>query len=103
MCTGRMHTAGEEFPPVHDLMSRMYPPDPDHDGRRMMMRHDRGNWNLFSAPVIWATQKVQGINGQFRRLHMRKRNALIGLAIVIVAGGWYAFRPERLFVNRTVN
>jgi hypothetical protein len=34
---------------------------------------------------------------------MRKRNALVGLAIVIVAGGWYAFRPERLFVNRTVN
>ena len=34
---------------------------------------------------------------------MRKRNALIGLAIIIVAGGWYAFRPERLFVNKTVN
>ena len=34
---------------------------------------------------------------------MRKRTALIGLAIVVVAGGWYAFRPERLFVNKTVN
>jgi hypothetical protein len=34
---------------------------------------------------------------------MRKRNALIGLAIVVVAGGWYAFRPERLFVDKTVN
>jgi hypothetical protein len=34
---------------------------------------------------------------------MRKRNALIGLAIVVVAGGWYAFRPERLFVDNTVN
>ena len=34
---------------------------------------------------------------------MRKRNALIGLAIVVVAGGWYAFRPERLFVNTIVN
>jgi len=34
---------------------------------------------------------------------MRKRNATIGLAIVAVVGGWYAFRPERLFVNRTVN
>jgi hypothetical protein len=34
---------------------------------------------------------------------MRKRNALIGLAIVVVAGGWYAFRPERLFVDQTVN
>jgi len=34
---------------------------------------------------------------------MRKRNALIGLAIVVVAGGWYAFRPERIFVNQTVN
>jgi hypothetical protein len=34
---------------------------------------------------------------------MRTRNALIGLAIVVVAGGWYAFRPERLFVNKTVN
>jgi len=34
---------------------------------------------------------------------MKTRNALIGLAIVVVAGGWYAFRPERLFVNTTVN
>lgn len=34
---------------------------------------------------------------------MRKRNALVGLAIVVIAGGWYAFRPERLFVNQTVN
>jgi hypothetical protein len=34
---------------------------------------------------------------------MRKRNALIGLAVIVVAGGWYAFRPERLFVNKTVN
>jgi len=34
---------------------------------------------------------------------MRTRNALIGLAIVVVAGGWYAFRPERLFVDNTVN
>ena len=34
---------------------------------------------------------------------MRKRNALIALAIIVVAGGWYAFRPERLFVNKTVN
>ena len=34
---------------------------------------------------------------------MRKRNALIGFAIVVVAGGWYAFRPERLFVDKTVN
>ena len=34
---------------------------------------------------------------------MRKRTAIIGLAIVVVAGGWYAFRPERLFVDRTVN
>jgi hypothetical protein len=34
---------------------------------------------------------------------MRTRNAIIGLAIVAVAGGWYAFRPERLFVNKTVN
>ena len=34
---------------------------------------------------------------------MRKRTAIIGVAIVVVAGGWYAFRPERLFVNQTVN
>ena len=34
---------------------------------------------------------------------MRKRNALIGLAIVVVVAGWYAFRPERAFIDRTVN
>ncbi len=34
---------------------------------------------------------------------MKTRNALIGLAVMVVAVGWYAFRPERLFVNTTVN
>ena len=34
---------------------------------------------------------------------MKTRNALVGLAIMVVAGGWYAFRPERLFLNTTVN
>jgi hypothetical protein len=34
---------------------------------------------------------------------MQKRSLVIGAAIVAVFGGWYAFRPERLFVNRTVN
>jgi hypothetical protein len=40
---------------------------------------------------------------RIRESQMRKRNALFGLAIVVVGGGWYAFRPERLFVNKTVN
>src|SRR5574341_1081940 len=34
---------------------------------------------------------------------MKKRNAVIVAAVVVAAGGWYAFRPERLFVNKTVN
>ena len=34
---------------------------------------------------------------------MRTRNILIGLGIVVVVSGWYAFRPERLFVDKTVN
>ena len=34
---------------------------------------------------------------------MRRRKAILGLAIIAVTGGWYAFRPERLFVNKTVN
>jgi hypothetical protein len=34
---------------------------------------------------------------------VKTRTAFIGLAIVVVAGGWYAFRPERLFVDTTVN
>ena len=35
---------------------------------------------------------------------MQRRTAVIGLAAVaIVASGWYAFRPERLFINKTVN
>ena len=36
-------------------------------------------------------------------MNYSKRNALIGLAVVVAAGGWYAFRPERLLVNKTVN
>jgi hypothetical protein len=35
---------------------------------------------------------------------MQKRRILLGAAaLVLVLGGWYAFRPERLFVDQTVN
>ena len=35
---------------------------------------------------------------------MNKRLIVLGIAAVIVlAGGWYAFRPERLWINQTVN
>jgi hypothetical protein len=34
---------------------------------------------------------------------MQKRNVIIGVLVVLGATAWYAFRPERLFVNQTVN
>lgn len=34
---------------------------------------------------------------------MSKRNIAIALGIVVLAVAWYAFRPELLFVNKTVN
>jgi len=34
---------------------------------------------------------------------MSKRNILIGVGAIVLAVGWYAFRPELLFINRTVN
>jgi Electron transfer DM13 len=34
---------------------------------------------------------------------MSKRNILIGVGVVVLAVLWYAFRPELLFVNKTVN
>ncbi|MEW5915377.1 MAG: DM13 domain-containing protein [Gemmatimonadota bacterium] len=34
---------------------------------------------------------------------MKKRNAVIVVAVVAAVGGWYAFRPERLFIDNTVN
>jgi hypothetical protein len=34
---------------------------------------------------------------------MGKRNIIIAVAIIIVGGLWYAFRPELLFVNQTVS
>ncbi len=34
---------------------------------------------------------------------MSKRNIFTGAGLVILALGWYAFRPELLFVNKTVN
>lgn len=33
---------------------------------------------------------------------MSRRNLIIGVAVVAALGGWYAFRPERLFVDQTV-
>ena len=34
---------------------------------------------------------------------MQRRTALIAAIAILGAGAWYAFRPERLFVNQTVN
>jgi electron transfer DM13 len=34
---------------------------------------------------------------------MSKRNALIVLGVIVLGGLWFAFRPERLFVNQAVN
>lgn len=34
---------------------------------------------------------------------MQRRSVLLGGLAVVAAGAWYAFRPERLFVNQTVN
>lgn len=34
---------------------------------------------------------------------MNKRSAVIAIAILVLAGLWYAFRPELLFVDKTVN
>ena len=34
---------------------------------------------------------------------MSKRNIVIGAGVLALAVGWYAFRPELLFINKTVN
>ena len=34
---------------------------------------------------------------------MSKRNLIIGLGVIALVIAWYAFRPELLFVNKTVN
>lgn len=34
---------------------------------------------------------------------MSKRNVLIGIAVAVLAVAWYAFRPELLFINKSVN
>jgi Electron transfer DM13 len=34
---------------------------------------------------------------------MSKRNLIIGLGVIALAIAWYAFRPELLFINKTVN
>jgi len=34
---------------------------------------------------------------------MKKRNVVIALSVVVVAGLWFLFRPERLFINKSVN
>ena len=34
---------------------------------------------------------------------MSKRNMIIGVGVIALAIGWYAFRPELLFVNKQVN
>ncbi len=34
---------------------------------------------------------------------MQKKQIIIGIAVVALSGGWYAFRPERIFINQTVN
>ena len=34
---------------------------------------------------------------------MTKRNIIIAAAVVLGLGAWYAFRPERLFIDQSVN
>ncbi|MFL5620885.1 MAG: DM13 domain-containing protein [Gemmatimonadaceae bacterium] len=34
---------------------------------------------------------------------MQKKNILIALGAIVVIGGWYAFRPERLFIDQKVD
>lgn len=34
---------------------------------------------------------------------MNKRKIIIGLGAIVLATAWYAFRPELLFINKTVN
>jgi hypothetical protein len=34
---------------------------------------------------------------------MNKRNLFIGLGVIALAVAWYAFRPELLFISKTVN
>ena len=34
---------------------------------------------------------------------MNKRNLIIGLGAIVLAIAWYAFRPELLFINKTVS
>jgi hypothetical protein len=37
------------------------------------------------------------------RTHMQARRILIGIGALLVGAAWYAFRPDRLFVDRTVD
>jgi hypothetical protein len=34
---------------------------------------------------------------------MSKRNLIIGAGVIVLAIAWYAFRPELIFINKTVN
>ena len=34
---------------------------------------------------------------------MSKKLIVITVALIVVAAAWYAFRPERLFINKEVN
>jgi hypothetical protein len=34
---------------------------------------------------------------------MQKKVVVIAASVIVVAAGWYAFRPERLFIDQTVN
>ena len=34
---------------------------------------------------------------------MSRRTLILGALVVVALGGWYAFRPERLFIDQTVN
>jgi Electron transfer DM13 len=38
-----------------------------------------------------------------RRLFVNKRNIILSATAVVLAIGWYAFRPELLFINKTAN
>src|ERR1051325_3663550 len=50
------------------------------------------------------TSRFDHLNNKFQGgLPMSKRNVYVGICLIALAGAWYAFRPELLFVNKTVH
>ena len=92
VCAKLMH---DDRYPCHFCQYREYRESRERNAERVGNRGRRA--------AITAAASIHQTATTPRRSAMSRKSIVIAAAVIVVAGAWYAFRPERLFVSKEVN